>query len=187
MTASVQNLQGSSVVDGRQPKLRFDPIAEGVRQWEAHGWEEAAPGVAAVTSIMRVQQILYARIDEVLRPFEVSYAGYEFLMLLSFTRLGQLPLGKIGDRLQIHPASVTHAVKQLESRNLVRREAHRTDGRTKLAVIQPAGRRIAAKATEALNARVFTALDWSPQDLTQLWELLRKLRQAAGDFPVEAP
>ena len=30
--------------------LSFDPIAEARRQWEAHGWHEAAPGMAAVAA-----------------------------------------------------------------------------------------------------------------------------------------
>ena len=40
--------------------LPFDPVAEAQRQWSAHGWEHAAPGMAAVTSLMRAQQIVQA-------------------------------------------------------------------------------------------------------------------------------
>ncbi|HZD21811.1 MAG TPA: MarR family transcriptional regulator, partial [Acidimicrobiia bacterium] len=45
-----------------------DPIAEARRQWIAHGWEEAASGMAAVTTITRVQQILEARVEQALAP-----------------------------------------------------------------------------------------------------------------------
>lgn len=37
--------------------LPLDPLAEARRQCE-HGWEAAADGMAAVTSVMRAQQIL---------------------------------------------------------------------------------------------------------------------------------
>ena len=55
--------------------LPFDPIAEAHRQWVAHDWAAAAPGMAAITSIMRVHQIFIARVDEVLRPFGLTFAA----------------------------------------------------------------------------------------------------------------
>ena len=45
----------------------LDPIAEARRQWAAHGWAEVADGMAALTSVMRAQQLLLARCDAVLR------------------------------------------------------------------------------------------------------------------------
>lgn len=48
--------------------LDSDPIEEARRQWIAHGWGSAADGMAAVTSIVRAQQIVLQRIDTVLRP-----------------------------------------------------------------------------------------------------------------------
>ncbi len=69
-------------------KLPFDPIAEATRQWRGHGWDDAATGMAAVTSVVRVQQILMARVEEVLRPHGLTFARYELLMLLYFSRAG---------------------------------------------------------------------------------------------------
>ena len=76
--------------------LRLDPIAEARRQWQDHGWVEAADGMAAVTSVFRAQQIYLARIDAVLRPLGLTFARYEVLMLLLFSRAGALPLNKVG-------------------------------------------------------------------------------------------
>ena len=90
--------------------LRFDPIAEARRQWEAHGWKDAAPGMAAVTSVVRAYQIYLARVDRSLKPFGLTFARYELLMLLLFSRRGSLPLNKLGSRLQVHPTSITNAV-----------------------------------------------------------------------------
>ena len=53
-----------------------------------HGWADAAAGMAAVTSIMRAQQILLAAVDEALEPLGLTFARYELLMLLSFTEGG---------------------------------------------------------------------------------------------------
>ena len=70
--------------------------------------------MAAVTSVMRAHQIMLARVDDALRPLGLTFARYELLMLLQFSRTGSLPLSKIGSRLQVHPASVTNVVDRLE-------------------------------------------------------------------------
>jgi DNA-binding MarR family transcriptional regulator len=162
--------------------LAFDPIAEARRQWDAHGWEDASAGMAMVTSIMRAQQVLIGRVDRALAGVNLTFARYEVLMLLLFSRTGALPLGKVGARLQVHPASVTNAVDRLEADDLVRRRPHPTDGRTTLAEITPAGRDVARKATAELNASVFGATGLTPRQLDQVVDLLRRLRIAEGDF-----
>ena len=84
-------------MSNRKP-LKFDPVAEARAHWVASGWEDAAPGMALVTSVMRVQQVFLAQVDEVLAPHGLTFARYELLMLLTFTRKGELPLGKISER-----------------------------------------------------------------------------------------
>jgi DNA-binding MarR family transcriptional regulator len=129
-----------------------DPIKEARRQWVAHGWTDAAPGMAAVTTIVRVNQILMARIDAVLRPHGLTFSRFEVLRLLAFTREGGLPMGKLTDRLQVHPASVTNAVDRLESDDLVARVPNPRDSRSTIAKILPAGHRRVEPATRDLNA-----------------------------------
>jgi len=162
--------------------LPFDPIEEARRQWADHGWGEAAEGMAAVTSVMRAEQIFLSRVDEVLRPIGLTFARYEALALLGFTKRGSLPLGKIGQRLQVHPTSVTNTVDRLEAQGFVRRLAHPTDRRTTLAEITDTGRSVAGQATHALNRQVFTTTGLDADDLRDLIRVLRKLRQATGDF-----
>lgn len=154
----------------------FDPIVEAERQWRAHGWDAAAPGMAVVTSIMRAQQLLLARADAVLADFGLTFARFEVLTLLSFTRAGCLPMGKLGARLQVHPASVTSAVDRLERQGYVRREPHPTDGRATLAVLTDEGRAVATEAASRLNAEVFEALDLTTADAERLFALLSRLR-----------
>lgn len=173
------------VVSRESPRLRFDPIAEARRQWEVHGWPDAAPGVAAVTSIMRAQQVFQALVDEVLRPFSLTFARYELLMVLSFSRDGAMPLSKLGDRLQVHPTSITNAVDRLEAQGLLRRRPHESDRRMTMAELLPEGRALAKSATAALNSDVFEDPGLSRGDLDNLFELLRSLRIAVGDFEPE--
>ena len=60
--------------------LPFDPVAAARRHWQEAGWVDAAPGMAAVTSLMRAQQLVLARVEAVLRPHGLSFARYEVLM-----------------------------------------------------------------------------------------------------------
>jgi DNA-binding MarR family transcriptional regulator len=160
----------------------MDPIAEAHRQWTEHGWGAAADGMAAVTSLMRAQQIALGRVEAVLRRYGVTFARYEVLMLLYFSRAGSLPMAKIGERLQVHPTSVTNAVDRLEAAGLVRRSAHPTDRRATLVDLLEPGRELALAATQDLNAEVFSAPGFSPAGVTALVGILTEMRRDAGDF-----
>jgi DNA-binding MarR family transcriptional regulator len=162
--------------------LPFDPIGEAARQWRAHGWGDFADGMAAVTSVVRVQQILMARVEEALRPHDLTFARYELITLLHFTKAGALPLSRIGLRLQVHPASVTNAVDRCEAQGLVRRIPHPSDRRATLAELTPAGRDLAVKATESMNREVFADLGIGAQDVETLVGVLGRFRCAHGDF-----
>jgi DNA-binding MarR family transcriptional regulator len=162
--------------------LSFDPIEEAGRQWRNHwGAPEATP-MMAVTSIMRVQQVMLARLNDALAQYELSFSRYEALMLLFLSRRGSLPLGKIGARLQVHPTSVTSLVDGLERRGYATRSPHPTDRRATLASITPEGRRVAAAATETLNGIRFGAEPLKQGQLRALTDTLRELRLDAGDF-----
>ena len=163
-------------------RLPFDPIAEAHRQWAAHGWVPEASAMATVTSIMRLQQVFLARADVVLRPFGLTFARYEVVMLLSFSTKGSLPLGKIGERLQVNAASVTNAVDRLEAQGLVVRRPNPRDGRGTLAAITAKGRKLADRATVAMNAQVFSDLGLDEKALDTLFAALGQLRRSAGDF-----
>ena len=65
-----------------------DPIDLARQHWVERGWDDAADGMALVTSIMRIQQELLSRIDGELQSFGLTFARYEVLMLLEFTRRG---------------------------------------------------------------------------------------------------
>lgn len=164
------------------PPLPFDPIEEARRHWRERWTEEAATEMVAVTSIMRVHQILMARLNELLEPFELTFPRYEALMLLHFSRRGSLPLGKIGERLQVHRTSVTNTIDGLEKIGLVHRIPHETDRRTVLAEILPKGHEVAEAATKALNAAEFATLPLDEDDLAALFSTLRKVREGAEDF-----
>jgi DNA-binding MarR family transcriptional regulator len=160
----------------------FDPIAEAHRQWSTR-WPAHADHMAAVTSVMRVQQLLLARIEATLQPYGLTFAAYEALRLLAFTRRGSMPMGKMGERLMVHPASVTNAIRRLEQRGLVERHASAEDRRVVLATITDGGRAVAREATTALNQANFGIQALSRDETAQLTSMLRDVRRAVGDIP----
>lgn len=162
--------------------LSWDPIAEAERQWRQHGWQDEANGMAAVTSIMRAQQLMLGRVEKLLRPFALTFARYEMLRLLSFARGGALPMASASARLQVHPTSVTNTTDRLEAACLVERTAHPTDGRATLIRITHEGRELVEAATAVINREFFREVGMSQDDLTRLVEILARFRRDAGDF-----
>lgn len=164
-------------------KVHVDPIVVAAENWSSHGWADAADGMALVTSVMRVQQLMLARVEAVLRPHGLTFARYEVLRLLAFTRTGTLPIGKIGDRLQVHAASATNAVTRLEDDGLAERTPNPNDGRSVLVTITDAGRELVETCTLALNDEVFTAVPLPADEQRQVFESLATLRRAYESTP----
>jgi DNA-binding MarR family transcriptional regulator len=160
--------------------LPFDPIARAEELWNDR-WGDAG-AMAAATSIMRVQQLLLARFDDVLKPHGLTFARYEALVLLAFSRSGELPMGKIGERLMVHPTSVTNIMQRLEQQGLVSRRPNPNDGRGLLASLTDSGREVMERATKDLVGTGFGLEALGEGGQQQLFALLRGVRVAAGDF-----
>lgn len=158
-----------------------DPIQEAHRQWVAHGWGRAADGMAMVTSLVRVHQLLLERIDAVLRPRGLTFARFEVLRLLAFTRGGAMPMTRLGSLLQVHPTSVTNAVDRLERQGYVRRARDTEDRRVVLASLTDAGREAVEEATDRLNRAVFEDPGLDAGEVARLTGLLGEYRVRAGD------
>ena len=161
--------------------LSFDPIAKAQENWDVVGWG-AGGAMAAATSITRAHQIVLGRINEALGPFNLTLSRFEALALLSFSKTGQLPLGKIGERLQVHPASVTNTIDRLETDGFVRRVPHPDDRRTVLAELTDAGREVTEQAAAALGEMEFGMQGLTDVQQKSIDTALHDLRQAAGDF-----
>jgi DNA-binding MarR family transcriptional regulator len=160
--------------------LPFDPIARADELWTRH-WG-GVPSMSAITSIMRAQQILLGQVDAVVKPYGLTFARYEALVLLTFSKAGELPMSKIGERLMVHPTSVTNTVDRLVAAGLVAKRPNPNDGRGTLASITGRGREIVEAATRDLMAMDFGLGVYDTEECAEIFALLRPLRIAAGDF-----
>lgn len=160
--------------------LPFDPIDRAAELWA----ERIGPSdtMAAVTSVMRVQQILLSAVDAALKPHNLTFARYEALVLLSFSRAKKLPMRVMGERLQLHPTSVTNIVDRLQADGLVRRTPHPTDRRATLVEITPDGVERLEHATKSVTAVDFGLVGLDAEGKATLFDLLGRIRSASGDF-----
>jgi DNA-binding MarR family transcriptional regulator len=142
--------------------------------------------MVTATSIMRVQQLLITQFDAIAGRHGLTFARYEALVLLAFSREGRLSMGRIGERLMVHPTSATNIVQRLAAQGFVERVANPADGRGAFAVITATGREAMEATTADLDAARFGLGMLSSQDQERLFSLLRGVRVAAGDF-VEGP
>ncbi|MDR3033139.1 MAG: MarR family transcriptional regulator [Kitasatospora sp.] len=160
--------------------LPFDPIARANDLWERR-WG-AVPSMAAITSVMRAHQILLSQVDAVVKPYGLTFARYEALVLLTFSRDGELTMSKIGERLMVHPTSVTNTVDRLVRSGYVDKRPNPNDGRGTLASITGKGREVVESATRDLMAMDFGLGAYDAEECEEIFAMLRPLRLAAGDF-----
>jgi len=135
---------------------------------------------------MRAQQIMLGRVERELKAYGLSFARYELLRLLAFTREGRMPMASAIARLQVHPTSVTNTVDRLSRDGQVRREPHPTDGRAALIALTDSGRETVERATAAMNA-LFADVGLPADDLAELVRILARFRKDAGDFADPEP
>lgn len=186
MLTAIRRAPGSVWTMSTPLQLPFDPIERAGQIW-AQTWGPAS-AMRVATSVMRVQQILLARYDAVLREFGVSFARYEVLVLLRFARSGALPMSVIGRRLMVHPTSATNSVERLVAAGLVSRRRNPRDGRGVLVSLTERGREVVEAATTRLQAIDFGLAELDDAEREAVYAGLRQVRAAAGDFhPGDVP
>ena len=161
--------------------LDFDPIEQARQNWTKHGWGDGTAMVAA-TSITRAHQILLGRINAALHPHGLTFSRFELLALLYFSRERELPLGKIGARLQVHPTSVTSLVDRLVADGYVERRPHPSDRRTTLAKLTDSGAELAATCAGELEAIEFGLAGLDADGQAAVSTTITELRAEANDW-----
>lgn len=164
-------------------RLPFDPIARAAELWRRRwGADSRSVSMASATSIMRVQQLLLAQFDAIAGRHGLSFARYEALVLLAFSRDGRLSMSRIGERLMVHPTSATNTIQRLAAAGFVERVPNPDDRRGTFAVITASGRAAMEAVTADLEAVDFGLGMLDAGQHAALFDLLRAVRVGADDF-----
>jgi DNA-binding MarR family transcriptional regulator len=177
--------KSSAATSVQEAKLRaalpFDAIIEARRRWEVRGWPEPE-AMAAAHSIMRASQIILADLDAAVEPFGITYARFEVLAYLSFSRNNRLPLNKLSARLRVHPASMTNTLNRLEAAGLAQRVPDPTNKRVVFAEITDAGRNLMPKATAAIGKTKFGVGALDLEQMRTLVDIITAVRRDHLEF-----
>lgn len=158
----------------------MDLIGEARRNWDERGISELDAMVSA-TSIARAHQVVLGRINQALAPFKLTFSRYEALALLSFARSQSMAMARMGERLQVHPTSVTSTIDRLERDKLVKRSPHPGDRRATLATLTARGRSVLDDATDALEQIRWGMGDVPTTALIDVNVAMASIRASAGD------
>lgn len=158
-----------------------DPVEAASEHWSRHGWP-VGPHFLAALSIVRVEQLIRRSNSAALDPHRLTHSRHEALAVLHFSRNGQLPLGKLSQRLMVHPTSVTSTIDALERLGYVERTPHPTDRRATLARITDLGRAAMDDSCRTMAAARFGLEALSEDQANRLFTTLRHVRADAGDL-----
>ena len=160
---------------------RWDPVERAASHWGVNGFGNG-PRLLASLSIIRVEDLIRMHNAVVLQPLHLTHARHEALAVLFFSRDGQMKLSELGQRLLLHPTSITSTVDSLEKLGYVRRAPHPTDRRATMATITEAGRQAISTTSSAMRDNDYWLDALTDAEAEQLFVLLRKVRDAAGDI-----
>lgn len=159
----------------------WDPVERATAHWQAHGFG-GGPRLLASLSIIRVEDLIRTNNAAVLQPLHLTHARHEALAILFFSRDGQMKLSELGQRLLLHPTSITSTVDSLEKLGYVERTPHPTDRRATMATITAAGRQAIIETSSVMRDNDYWLDALTQEEAEQLFVLLRKIRDAAGDI-----
>lgn len=162
-----------------------DPVDWARHFWRRHGLGDSEDAFIAMSSLLRMHRLMVDAVEGTLRAHELNLTDYMLLMTLQLSETGTRLISQLGRSLLIHATTATLATDRLESRDLIARSPHPTDRRATLVTITPAGRALAARATNDLRDIGFGLADSTVDDQRDLIDVLARLRRAAGD--TEAP
>ena len=90
-----------------------DPVVKADQNWREQGWE-AGTYFRAALSVFKVEELIRQHNRVGFDPFKLTTTRHEALAVLFFSRGGEMSLGKLGQRLLVHPTSITATVDTLE-------------------------------------------------------------------------
>lgn len=113
------------------------------------------PEHEAALNIVLTGEMLAKEADRVLKPFRLTQAQFNILMLLRFqTEKGEVSQTRLGRMLLVNRSNVTGLVDRMERDGWVQRVAEAGDRRVKKVRISDGGRKLCEKAAKVYFTRI---------------------------------
>ncbi|OPC79418.1 MarR family transcriptional regulator [Embleya scabrispora] len=131
--------------------------------------------MAAVSNIYRAAAAVRQHLENsVLRDAELTWTA--FTVLWEVWIWGESETRHVAEEAGISKGTLTGVARTLETRGLLHRAAHATDGRLVLLSLTPAGEELMARVFPAFNAEeAFVADDLTPDECLTLADGLRRI------------
>src|SRR5262249_50108359 len=126
--------------------------------------------------IYRVSELIRQSNGLTMSSLRLTPVRHEALALLNFSHDGEMPMGKLSERLLVHPTSVTSTVDTLQRLGFVVRAPHPTHRPTTLAPITPKGRRAVEASIRGMAEARCGVGALSPSQARTVFTLLAKVR-----------
>ncbi|TAK33881.1 MAG: MarR family transcriptional regulator [Chloroflexota bacterium] len=137
--------------------------------------------IETVVTLLRMQGRLVRSLDERFRPFGLTAAKFDLLMVLHRAPSRRLTMWEIGRHLGVTRTNVTGLVDGLERDNLVRRLPHPEDRRSLLAELTAEGEELVHRVLPETWSWMDDLLDdFSLDEKHQMLRLLRKVQARLG-------
>lgn len=157
-----------------------DVIDEVVRAYIARNVHKPLHA-AAVAALDRTVKLVFSDAQPDLSEYDLTWAGWQTLMLLFYSRHQRLPITRLAKRTGAHATTVTRTVDRLVRSGYARRVADSQDRRVNIIELTKAGE-IAQDAVAAHQAeRGWGLAALNDDDVSTLLDLLKKIRVSLGD------
>lgn len=154
-------------------------------EWSRERWvkagEPAPDHFAAMAAVLRLNNLMGATIDRVVKEHDLSRTAYLILATLYISKDRTLTMSALSRRLMLHATTISLVVDQLEKRALVTRSQHPTDRRTVLAGLSRTGVKALREANIDLAEAGYGLGDTSDRLAITLTEVVRSVRVVLGD------
>ena len=139
--------------------------------------------------VEQINRLVQALAQPHLAASGLTYAGWQALMALAYSKHKALPMAKLAARVSSHPTTMTRTIDRLIRFGYVRRVQLDNDRRVSVVEILPAGEHARAAVLQSLDRLQFGFEGIPEGRLECLEELLRQARVtlAAGIDNARAP
>lgn len=131
---------------------------------------------AVLIEVERINRLIQTLAQPHLAPTGLTYAGWQALMALGYSKHQGLPMAKLAERVGAHPTTMTRTIDRLIRLGYVRRAREDNDRRVTVIEILPDGEHVREAVLQSLDRSQF-GLEGIPESrLVRLEGLLRQAR-----------